>query len=142
MRIDSSYTFDVESTMKRVKTSALTLPKVKYSFNSDNRFGITIRPTSVNNEAEDSPLAFTLDQNYPNPFNPSTTISYTVNEASSVNISVYNLMGQKVATLVDENKSAGQYNVRWNAFGVASGMYYYRLEANGQALTRKMTLIK
>ena len=108
----------------------------------ENRFGITIRPTSVSNENEDAPLAFTLDQNYPNPFNPSTTINYSINDAGAVNISVYNLMGQKVATLVDENKAAGQYNVRWNAAGVASGMYYYRIEAGGQSITRKMTLIK
>ena len=107
-----------------------------------NRFGITIRPTSVSNETEDSPAAFALEQNYPNPFNPSTTISYSVQEAGAVSISVYNLMGQKVATLVDETKEAGQYNVRWNAAGAASGMYYYRLEAGGQSITRKMTLIK
>ena len=107
-----------------------------------NRFGITIRPTSVSNETEDSPAAFALEQNYPNPFNPSTTISYSVQEAGAVSIIVYNLMGQKVATLLDETKAAGQYNVRWNAAGAASGMYYYRLEAGGQSITRKMTLIK
>jgi hypothetical protein len=107
-----------------------------------NRFGITIRPTSVSNESEETPTLFALEQNYPNPFNPSTTISYSVQEAGAVNISVYNLMGQKVATLVDEMKAAGQYNVRWNAAGAASGMYYYRLEAGGQSITRKMTLIK
>lgn len=146
MRTVSEYVFTAEADAqaKVNPLSLLTGPAaVTMKAKSEaNRFGITIRPTSVNNEAEDSPLAFALDQNYPNPFNPSTTISYTVNEASSVNISVYNLMGQKVATLVDENKSAGQYNVRWNASGVASGMYYYRMEANGQAFTRKMTLIK
>ncbi|MBO6792514.1 MAG: T9SS type A sorting domain-containing protein [Balneolaceae bacterium] len=108
----------------------------------NNRFGITIRPTAVSNETEDSPEVFALEQNYPNPFNPSTTISYSVQEAGAVNISVYNLMGQKVATLVNETKAAGQYNVRWNAAGAASGMYYYRLEAGGQSITRKMTLIK
>ena len=51
-------------------------------------------------------------------------------------------LGQNVATLVDETKAAGHYNVRWDAAGHASGMYYYRLEANGQAITQKMTLIK
>jgi len=107
-----------------------------------NRFGITIRPTSVNNEVGDTPLVFGLEQNYPNPFNPSTTISYTLETAGNVNISVYTLMGQRVATLVNEAKTAGTYSVRWNATGAASGMYYYRLEANGQSITRKMTLIK
>ncbi len=146
MLIDGSFSYDFTSfALKARAENPLTLIETgifEATSVTNNRFGITIRPTSVNNETEDSPLAFALDQNYPNPFNPSTTISYTINEASAVNISVYNLMGQKVATLVDENKTAGQYNVRWNAANVSSGMYYYRLEAGGQAITRKMTLIK
>jgi hypothetical protein len=143
MREVDSYTFEVVAQQKRIAKSVLSLPQVVTQSSADNnRFGITITPTLVSNETEDGPLAFALDQNYPNPFNPSTSINYTMNEAGVVNISVYNLMGQKVATLVDETKSAGQHNVRWNAANVSSGMYYYRLEANGQAITRKMTLIK
>jgi surface protein len=99
-------------------------------------------PASVNNENENTPMEFVLNQNYPNPFNPSTTIDYSIREASDVTITVYNMMGQKIAVLVDEMKSAGSHSVRWNAFGNASGMYYYRLEANGVAITRKMNLIK
>ncbi len=146
MRTNSEYSFEAVSSEKQ-KVNPLSLlngiptQTIKLK-GTTNRFGITIRPTSVSNENEDSPLAFTLEQNYPNPFNPSTTISYSLETAGAVNISVYNLMGQKVATLVDENKSAGQYNIRWNAANVSSGMYYYRLEANGQSITRKMTLIK
>jgi len=109
---------------------------------SSDRFGITIRPTSVSNEVDEKPLSFGLAQNYPNPFNPSTTINYTIENAGAVNLSVYNLMGQRVATLVSEAKTAGTHSVRWNAAGAASGMYYYRLEVNGQSITRKMTLIK
>jgi flagellar hook assembly protein FlgD len=67
---------------------------------------------------------------------------YTIQESGQVRIAVYNLMGQKVATLVDGMKQAGAHTVRWNAAGQASGMYYYRLEANGQVITKKMTLIK
>jgi len=96
----------------------------------------------VNNELDETPLGFGLAQNYPNPFNPATTINYTIEHAGAVNLSVYNLMGQRVATLVNEAKTAGTHSVRWNAAGAASGMYYYRLEANGQSITRKMTLIK
>ncbi len=107
-----------------------------------HRFGITISPTSVSNELDENPKSFSLSQNYPNPFNPTTTINYTIEENGDVNISIYNLMGQKVATLVNEQKSAGQYNVRWDASRLSSGMYYYRLDANGQSITRKMTLIK
>ena len=85
---------------------------------------------------------FGLDQNYPNPFNPSTTINYSIKQAGAVTINVYNPMGQKVATLVNETKAAGHYSVRWNAESHASGMYYYRLKANIEVITKKMTLIK
>ncbi len=146
MRSESEYTF-FQAAHAKVSSNPLSLlngpAAVAMKAKAEgNRFGITIRPTSVSNETEESPALFALEQNYPNPFNPSTTISYSVQEAGVVNISVYNLMGQKVATLVDETKAAGQYNVRWNAAGAASGMYYYRLEAGGQSITRKMTLIK
>ncbi|MCR9134188.1 MAG: T9SS type A sorting domain-containing protein [bacterium] len=146
MRDESEYTF-FQAAHAKVSSSPLSLlngpAAVAMKAKAEgNRFGITIRPTSVSNETEETPALFALEQNYPNPFNPSTTISYSVQEAGAVNISVYNLMGQKVATLVDETKAAGQYNVRWNAAGAASGMYYYRLEAGGQSITRKMTLIK
>ncbi|RNC85816.1 MAG: T9SS C-terminal target domain-containing protein [Balneola sp.] len=108
------------------------------------RFAITITPNtaSVSNETGDDPITFELEQNYPNPFNPSTTINYTVASTGKVTLNVYNLMGQKVAELVNATKAAGSYNVSWDASGAASGMYIYRLEAGGQTLTRKMTLIK
>ncbi|MEP0973622.1 MAG: T9SS type A sorting domain-containing protein, partial [Balneola sp.] len=79
----------------------------------------------------------------PNPFNPSTTISYSVGQTGPVNITVYNVMGQKVAELVNATKTAGNnYQISWDATAQASGIYYYRLTAPGQVLTRQMTLIK
>ena len=89
-----------------------------------------------------NPSEFTLKQNYPNPFNPTTNIQYSVAEAGPVTLTVYNVMGQKVATLVSETKSAGTYRVSWDAANMASGIYHYRLQAAGQVLTRQMTLIK
>jgi surface protein len=146
MRQESAYTFTAASSSqaKRNPQSMLTgtLPETMKLMTEETRFGITIRPASVNTTPNEQPVEFELSQNYPNPFNPSTTIRYTIQESGQVRIAVYTLMGQKVATLVDGIKQAGAHNVRWNAAGHASGMYYYQLEANGQVITKKMTLIK
>mgnify|MGYP003632531162 CR=1 FL=1 len=140
-----SYVFMAEANTAS-KSKSVLLPVVAESESNDaeNRFGITITPnTSVGIDDElDSPTRFALDQNYPNPFNPTTNIQYSVGEAGPVTITVYNVMGQKVAELLNTTKSAGSYQVSWNATGQASGIYYYRLTAPGQVLTRQMTLIK
>ncbi|MBN1406340.1 MAG: VCBS repeat-containing protein [Calditrichaceae bacterium] len=89
---------------------------------------------------------FVLYQNYPNPFNPSTTIRYSVetqNLASQqVELSIYNLVGQKVATLVNKKQPAGSYEVLWNTGDLSSGVYLYRLQAGNQAQTKRMILLK
>lgn len=81
-----------------------------------------------------SPTTYTLEQNYPNPFNPVTTINYQVPFESKVNIEVYNILGQKVITLIDDKKQAGYYDVQWdghsqNGAKVSSGIYIYRMTA-------------
>lgn len=89
-----------------------------------------------------------LTQNYPNPFNPTTTIRYTVGATQHVasqriDLSIFNLLGQKVATLVSEKQPTGRYQVEWNATGMASGVYYYRLETDqGFAETKKLIVLK
>ena len=88
-----------------------------------------------------------LRQNYPNPFNPSTTISYTVGAireslVQHVELSVYNILGQKVATLVYKKQSAGNHQIKWDASGLASGIYLYRLIVDGQDITMKMILLR
>ena len=75
------------------------------------------------------PKKFVLSQNYPNPFNPTTTISYQIQKTCEVELSIYNLLGQKVATLVSEQQPAGVYQVQWDANDFASGIYYYKLWA-------------
>ena len=146
MQSETGYTFNVEAKQKRPKVSSLQVGAVKQKSvnNSNPRFGITITPsTAVSIEDEISKAAaFKLDQNYPNPFNPTTNIQYSLGEAGPVNITIYNVMGQKVAELLNTTKSAGSYQVSWNATGQASGIYYYRLTAPGQVITRQMTLIK
>ncbi len=93
------------------------------------------------------PAATKLHQNYPNPFNPSTTIRYNIAEASPVRLNIYNLKGQKVRTLVNEQRTAGQHSIHWDGTDdggrtVTAGLYLYRLEAGKTNITRKMLLLK
>ncbi len=88
------------------------------------------------------PTEYSLKQNYPNPFNPTTTIIYSLPEASDVRLDIYNILGQNVATLVDEYRQAGTHEVTWNANGIASGVYFYRLTAGEYTDTKRMLLLK
>jgi hypothetical protein len=89
------------------------------------------------------PEGFVVEQNYPNPFNPSTTIKYHVSRNDVVKLKVYNGLGQEVATLVNGEQTPGTYSVQWDARGVASGSYYYRMEVGNTVLpAKKAVLIK
>jgi len=88
------------------------------------------------------PQSFNLSQNYPNPFNPSTKIKFAVPKESNVNLSIYNVLGELVSKLVNEEKSSGIYEVEWNAIELASGIYFYRLQAGSFVETKKMVLMK
>ena len=89
-----------------------------------------------------NPAAFELAQNYPNPFNPSTTISYQVPVKSAVQLSVYDVLGKEVASLVNDTKEQGEYSVRFNASALSSGIYFYTLRAGSVVETKKMVLMK
>ncbi len=89
-----------------------------------------------------TPDKFLLEQNYPNPFNPATSISYSVPKDGFVHLVVYNVLGQKVTELVNENVRAGSHQVTFNAANLSSGVYYYRIEAGGFTATRKMILLR
>lgn len=88
------------------------------------------------------PSEFGLSQNYPNPFNPGTVIAYSLPEAGYVTLKVFNALGQEVSTLVNGIVEAGNHNVEFNAVGMSSGIYYYRLDAGGLTLMKKMMLLK
>lgn len=85
---------------------------------------------------------FTLLQNYPNPFNPVTTINYSVSKSSLVTITIYNILGKKVATLVNELKNTGNYSVEFNTDKLASGIYLYKMQAGNFMATKKMILLR
>jgi hypothetical protein len=88
------------------------------------------------------PFEYSLDQNYPNPFNPATTINFTLAKTSNVKLVVYNILGQKAATLVDGPMAAGTHSLRFNALNLATGVYIYRLEAGEFRANKKMLLLK
>ncbi len=88
------------------------------------------------------PEAYALDQNYPNPFNPSTTITFSLPHASHVSLKVFDLLGQEVATLVNGNQTAGPHEVTFNAAGLSSGVYFYKLVSGDFAQVKKMSLVK
>ncbi len=93
-------------------------------------------------ELDGMPRVTFLKQNYPNPFNPTTVISYELDVKSEVQLVVYDMLGRELATLVNERKDPGRYSVDWNAQGVSSGVYYYRLVVGGRVETKKAVLIK
>jgi len=88
------------------------------------------------------PVKFSLSQNYPNPFNPVTKINYSLPSAVKVNINVYDIIGRLVKTLVNEFKEAGSYDIQFNGAGLASGVYFYRIEAGDFVDSKKMVLVK
>lgn len=93
---------------------------------------------------EDELLAydFELKQNYPNPFNPSTRINFAISNASFVNLKVYDVIGNEIATLVSEEKQAGNYEIDFDATGLPGGIYFYQIKSGSFIETRKMTLLK
>jgi hypothetical protein len=98
-------------------------------------------------EGGELPERYSMSQNYPNPFNPTTQINFEIPVRSHVTLTVYNLLGQKVTTLVDKEMSAGRYIADWNSASdggtiVASGIYFYKLEAGDFIETKKMMLLK
>ncbi|MEJ2629076.1 MAG: T9SS type A sorting domain-containing protein, partial [bacterium] len=88
------------------------------------------------------PNKYELSQNYPNPFNPTTRIQFSVPKASNVKLTVFNILGQRIEVLVDGYRSAGTYEVNWDASNLPSGVYIYTIEGGNSFLSKKMTLLK
>ncbi|MFA7421307.1 MAG: T9SS type A sorting domain-containing protein [Melioribacteraceae bacterium] len=116
-----------------------------YSNKKVNLYSVSIE--TLVEENEQLPTEYHFSQNFPNPFNPETTISYSIPKSEHVTLKVYDLLGREVATLVDEYKQAGNYNVKFNVetrhgASLPSGVYFYRLQAGNYTKTQKMILMK
>jgi hypothetical protein len=98
--------------------------------------------TAVQEVTEEIPFVYSLTQNYPNPFNPSTTIEFALPKSAFVTLKIYNLLGEEVATLIAEQRAAGIHKFNWDARGLASGVYLYRLEAGDFMQTKKLILMR
>ena len=112
-----------------------------YVADSTSLLILRFNPNGIDDEVN-SPRRYALLQNYPNPFNATTTIDLAIARDGQVNLSIYNLLGQKIATLIDGFESAGDKRVNWDASSLPSGVYFTRLKTAGQIKTIKMTLLK
>ena len=123
------------------------LEAVEISFGSPLENIIIDLYSTENDNSEVNPITTVLFDNYPNPFNPETTISYQLGKSSAVNLSIYNLKGQKIKTLVNEKQNADTYQIVWDGkdqsdHPVANGIYMYRLQTKNQTISHKMLLLK
>ncbi len=98
--------------------------------------------TGFEEDLADLPFQFSLNQNYPNPFNASTIIGFELKNETRVTLEIYDILGNKIITLVNENRPTGHHQVVWDAEKQSTGVYYYRIQASDYTETRKMLLVK
>lgn len=108
----------------------------------DPSWGIVNTAVKVSEKTNSKPISFSLFQNYPNPFNPITTIKYSLKKTSKVQLNVFDVLGNKVADLVNQYQTRGEYEIDFNGYGFSSGIYYSRLTADGFMEIKKMILLK
>lgn len=123
-------------------TNTLVINNISGELGLDNFDLFIVQQVGVSNEMGETVNGFELQQNYPNPFNPSTQINFTLPQASSVSLTVYNVIGQRVAVLANEVLQSGTHTYRFDASNLASGMYLYRLQTDNFMSVKKMVLIK
>jgi len=119
-----------------------SVTKLKEKAAAVRNFYFTGELTALEELENIRPATFMLHQNYPNPFNPTTIINYELRITNEVNLSIYNVLGQKIATLVSGKQTAGYHQVEWDASRFATGVYYYVLKAGEFRDVKKMVLIK
>jgi len=141
---DFMYLIEINQIAKHKSGNLIEGPMLASS-STELSYSITVKTgtvTSVESKDGEIPAQVYLAQNFPNPFNPSTQISFAVPTQTPVRLAVYDMLGREVAVLLDEAKVAGSYKVSFDASNLPSGVYLYRLQANGQTLSQRMTLIK
>jgi hypothetical protein len=142
-QIDSLSSGSYELIANRMGYYSAVRPFVLTTFSVDTiDFVLNSLLVSIEPNGQIIPEKFFLSQNYPNPFNPTTKIKFGLPIQSHAKLTVYDVLGREVWVLVNEELKAGEYNVEWNATILASGIYFYRLEADNYSVTRKMVLIK
>jgi len=141
--VAGDYTLVVDATEYENASSDNSV-SLNYGSNPSTTKDLYLNPESTTGVKSNSPVpsSYSLSQNYPNPFNPSTQIRFTIPEKTNVKLEVYNLIGQKVADLVNSELSAGEYSITFNASGLSSGIYLYRLQAGNFSSVKKMILMK
>ncbi len=138
-------TYTVNSDAYGFSSTSSSTSSVDYNTNFSSSASFTMTPENITSVKETQPNIlsnFKLNQNYPNPFNPTTIISYQIPYESKVVLKVFNILGDEVATLVNENKAAGNYNVSFNASNLSSGVYFYQIKAGSFVDTKKLVLLK
>jgi len=151
----SSFTggFGVSTSGDTKVTSSAGIPFAGSSENSSSSIlsgfltNYSLIITGIEDEQSIIPAVYKLNQNYPNPFNPSTIINYQIPEEGFVTLKIYDILGKEVKTLVNENNQAGNYNIRFDASDLASGIYIYQIRVNnpasgGYTASKKLVLIK
>ncbi|WP_445664824.1 lamin tail domain-containing protein [Fodinibius sp. AD559] len=142
LRTAQEYRFTILSGEPKETIENKKLLNKRKASEKDPRFVLSVNPNSEISNVEDLPESVKLKPNYPNPFNPTTTIPYEITEDAEVKLTIWNMIGQKVATLVDGPVDAGEHEETWNATNMPSGIYIARFQVGSEVFTRKMTLIK
>ena len=138
-------TYTVNSDSYGFSSTSSSTSSVDYNSNFSTSASFTMTPDNITavNESQPNIISnFKLNQNYPNPFNPTTIISYQIPYESKVVLKVFNILGEDVATLVNEDKASGSYNVQFNAINLSSGVYFYQIKADNFVDTKKLVLLK